>query len=69
MNHGFYYNGVRQYGFQNVTNPIGLHEWTHYCHVFDNGIYRIYIQGVDWSCYFMRYMNILEGYNFLIQMS
>ncbi|XP_064116511.1 uncharacterized protein LOC135222327 [Macrobrachium nipponense] len=45
MNHGFYYNGVRQYGFINMTNDIGLHEWTHYCHNFHHGEYRAYIYG------------------------
>ncbi|XP_071524207.1 uncharacterized protein [Panulirus ornatus] len=43
--HGFYYNGVRQYGFLNMTNDIGLHEWSHYCHNFHNGEYRAYIHG------------------------
>ncbi|XP_068236122.1 uncharacterized protein [Palaemon carinicauda] len=43
--HGFYYNGVRQYGFLNMTNDIGLHQWSHYCHNFHNGEYRAYIHG------------------------
>ncbi|XP_047488093.1 uncharacterized protein LOC125038600 [Penaeus chinensis] len=44
-NHGFYYNGVRQYGYQDMTNDIGLHQWSHYCHNFHNGEYRAYIHG------------------------
>ncbi|XP_069974618.1 uncharacterized protein [Penaeus vannamei] len=44
-NHGFYYNGVRQYGFLDMTNDIGLHQWSHYCHNFHNGEYRAYIHG------------------------
>ncbi|KAK3875272.1 hypothetical protein Pcinc_019870 [Petrolisthes cinctipes] len=43
--HGFYYNGVRQYGFLNMTNDIGLHQWSHYCHNFHHGEYRAYIYG------------------------
>ncbi|XP_068201222.1 uncharacterized protein [Palaemon carinicauda] len=44
--HGFYYNGVRQFGFiTNLTSPVGLNEWTHYCHIFNEGIYEGYVNG------------------------
>nr|XP_045592375.1 uncharacterized protein LOC123754216 isoform X1 [Procambarus clarkii] len=48
--HGFYYNGVRQYGFLNMTNDIGLHQWSHYCHNFHHGEYRAYIGGKLAAC-------------------
>lgn len=28
-----------------MTNDIGLHEWSHYCHNFHHGEYRAYIHG------------------------
>ncbi|XP_066975828.1 uncharacterized protein [Macrobrachium rosenbergii] len=44
--HGFYYNGVRQFGFiTNFTSPVRLNEWTHYCHIFNEGFYKGYING------------------------
>ncbi|XP_042222801.1 uncharacterized protein LOC121867111 [Homarus americanus] len=44
---GFYYNGVRQFGFPNLTSSIGLHVWSHYCHVFQRGEYRAYVGGEE----------------------
>ncbi|XP_064090305.1 uncharacterized protein LOC135204179 isoform X2 [Macrobrachium nipponense] len=46
MQHGFYYNGVRQFGFiTNFTSPVRLNEWTHYCHIFEEGFYKGYVNG------------------------
>ncbi|XP_064117732.1 neuronal pentraxin-2-like [Macrobrachium nipponense] len=46
MQHGFYYNGVRQFGFiTNFTSPVWLNEWTHYCHIFEEGFYKGYVKG------------------------
>ncbi|XP_071538474.1 uncharacterized protein [Panulirus ornatus] len=43
----FYYNGVRQQGFQGFITEIRLGQWTHYCHVFSSGNYRAYVQGEE----------------------
>lgn len=45
--HGFYYNGVRQFGFPDFKTDIRLHQWTHYCHVFSSGLYTAYVQGKE----------------------
>lgn len=45
--HGFYFNGVRQFGFPNLTSPVNLHQWTHYCHIFDNGMYVAFVDGEE----------------------
>ena len=45
--HGFYYNGVRQFGFPDFATPIHLHQWTHYCHVFNSGQYVAYVAGEE----------------------
>ncbi|ROT61235.1 putative neuronal pentraxin-1 isoform X2 [Penaeus vannamei] len=45
--HGFYYNGVRQYGFPDFKTDIRLHQWTNYCHVFSSGHYTAYVQGKE----------------------
>lgn len=42
---GFYYNGVRQLGFSHLISNIDLHVWTHYCHIFQKGVYVVYIGG------------------------
>ncbi|XP_045110501.1 uncharacterized protein LOC123504212 [Portunus trituberculatus] len=42
---GFYYNGVRQLGFPHLVTAIDLHTWKHYCHVFHQGEYSVYIGG------------------------
>ena len=42
---GFYYNGVRQLGFPHLVTAIDLHTWNHYCHVFNQGEYSVYIGG------------------------
>lgn len=36
---------MRQFGFQNATTDLRLHEWTHYCHIFSQGKYRAYVNG------------------------
>uniref|UniRef100_A0A0N7ZCC6 Uncharacterized protein n=1 Tax=Scylla olivacea TaxID=85551 RepID=A0A0N7ZCC6_SCYOL len=44
---GFYYNGVRQLGFPHLVTAIDLHTWKHYCHVFYQGEYSVYIGGEE----------------------
>ncbi|XP_071552277.1 uncharacterized protein [Panulirus ornatus] len=44
---GFYYNGVRQLSFPNLTSPINLHKWSHYCHLFRRGEYLVYLGGEE----------------------
>ena len=44
---GFYYNGVRQLGFPHLISNIDLHIWKHYCHVFYQGEYVVYIGGEE----------------------
>lgn len=38
---------MRQSGFEDFATPIGLHQWTHYCHVFASGQYVGYAGGED----------------------
>lgn len=39
------YNGKIQYGFPDFVTDIGLHQWTHFCHVFSSGTYTAYVGG------------------------
>lgn len=43
--HVLLYNGKIQYAFSNLTSEIGLHQWTHFCHVFSSGKYTAYVNG------------------------
>ncbi|XP_071540986.1 C-reactive protein-like [Panulirus ornatus] len=44
---GVYYNGNRQYGFPNFTTVVALHQWVHYCHIFNDGQYRAFVDGEE----------------------
>lgn len=39
------YNGKMQYGFPDFNTDVGLHQWTHFCHVFSSGMYTAYVGG------------------------
>lgn len=38
---------MRQFGFREFRSHVGLHQWTHYCNVFDSGQYVGYVGGEE----------------------